>query len=88
MKLIRVKEGEFKRLIKTRTVTTLLAQESNVKDGKFSLFGIDENNQQGYAIRHGRVDVLRTWRIDVLSAFAKSLGFTSIEVYFSRIDKK
>lgn len=84
MKFSRVKEGEFKRLVETKTITTLIAQESNNEHNKFSLFGIDEKNQLGYAVRHGRVDELRTWRLDMLSASVKSLGFKSIEVYFSK----
>lgn len=84
MKFSRVKEGEFKRLVETKTITTLIAQESNNEHNKFSLFGIDEKNQLGYAVRHSRVDELRTWRLDILSAFVKSLGFKSIEVYFSK----
>jgi hypothetical protein len=88
MKFNRVKEGEFKRLVDTQTITALIAQESNNEHNKFSLFGIDENNQLGYTIRHGRVDELRTWRLDILSAFVKSLGFASIEVYFSKVDKQ
>jgi hypothetical protein len=88
MKFNRVKEGEFKRLVDTKTITALIAQESNNEHNKYSLFGIDENNQLGYAVRHGRVDELRTWRLDILSALVKSLGFTSIEVYFSKVGKK
>lgn len=88
MKFKRIKEGEFKRLIETKTISSMIAQESNHESNKFSLFGIDETNQIGYAIRHGRVDELRTWRLDILSAFVKSLGFTSIEVYFSKVSKK
>lgn len=88
MKFSRVKEGEFKRLVETKTITTLIAQESNNEHNKFSLFGIDEKNQLGYAVRHGRIYELRTWRLDILSALVKSLGFTSIEVYFSKVGKK
>ncbi|MFA1563090.1 hypothetical protein [Aliivibrio fischeri] len=88
MKFIRVKEGEFKRLIENRVVTAIFAQESNGKSGQFSVFGIDENNQQGYVIRYGCADELKAWQIEELSIVAKSFGFSSIKICFSRIDKK
>ncbi|MUJ27944.1 hypothetical protein GNP73_08135 [Aliivibrio fischeri] len=88
MKFIRVKESEFKRLIENRVVTTIFAQESNGKSGQFSVFGIDENNQQSYVIRYGCTDELKAWQIEELSIVAKSFGFSSIKICFSRIDKK
>ncbi len=44
MKFKRIKEGEFKRLIETKTISSMIAQESNHESNKFSLFGIDETN--------------------------------------------
>ncbi|GEK16093.1 hypothetical protein [Aliivibrio fischeri] len=86
MKFIRVKEKEFKLFIETKTITSIFAQESNGKSGKFSVFGIDENNQQGYVIRYGCADELRTWKIEELSIVAKSFGFSSIKICFAKLE--
>lgn len=75
----RVKEGEFKRLAETKSMTTLLAQESN-NTNKFHIIGIDENNNIGYVIRHGRVDDIREWRLDILATVLKKFGFDHFEV--------
>ncbi len=82
MKTHRVKEGEFKRLAETPAIKSLLAVESNLNAGKFSLFGIAD--EALYAVRHGRVDELREWRLDILGLLAKELGFESIEVRFKQ----
>jgi hypothetical protein len=61
MKFNRVKEGEFNCLVDTKTIAVLIGQESNYEHNKFLLFGIDEKNKLGYAVRYGRIDGLRTW---------------------------
>ncbi len=75
----RVKEGEFKRLAETKTMTAILAQESK-DDNKFHLIGIDEKNNIGYVIRHGRVDEIRQWRLDILVVVIKKLGWNRFDV--------
>ncbi|NMU67175.1 hypothetical protein HKA89_00150, partial [Vibrio parahaemolyticus] len=47
-----VKEGEFRRLAETRTMTKLIAQESKLHPNKFHLVGIDSGKGIAYAIRH------------------------------------
>ncbi|WP_254048942.1 hypothetical protein [Aliivibrio fischeri] len=56
-----VKEGEFRRLAETKTMTKILAQESIEFPNKFHLVGIDQVNGIGYAVRHGRTADLRIW---------------------------
>jgi len=76
----RVKEGEFSRLVETQSITKFIAQESENDPLKFSLVGINPSQQLAYIVRHGRVDELRTWRLDTLGAFLKKLGVMSWEV--------
>ncbi|QUM78787.1 hypothetical protein HWV00_21170 (plasmid) [Moritella sp. 24] len=71
MRFHRTTEGEFTRLIETKTILKLIAQESEVVPDKFCLVGINPHERIGYAIRHGRVDDLRTWRLDNLVKFLK-----------------
>lgn len=80
MKFHQVKEGEFRRLAETKSMTKLLAQESDLYPNKFHLVGIDQQNNIAYAIRHGRTPDLRVWRLDNLVSQIKEMGFSSIEV--------
>ncbi|ACH64738.1 hypothetical protein ACTFQF_00305 [Aliivibrio fischeri] len=75
-----VKEGEFRRLAETKTMTKILAQESSEIPNKFHLVGIDQVNGIGYAVRHGRTAELRVWRIDILVNQARDMGFQKIDV--------
>ena len=80
MKFHQVKEGEFRRLAETKSMTKLLAQESDLHPNKFHLVGIDQQNNIAYTIRHGRTPDLRVWRLDNLVSQIKEMGFSSIEV--------
>lgn len=80
VKFYRVKEGEFSRLLETQSITKFIAQESEISPLKFSLVGINRDEQLAYIVRHGRSDELRTWRLDNLAAFLKKLGITNWEV--------
>lgn len=84
MKFRQVKEGEFRRLAETKTMTKLLAQESELYPAKFHLVGIDQHNNLAYAIRHGRTPNLRTWRLDNLVLQIKEMGFSSIEIQLTQ----
>lgn len=75
-----VKEGEFRRLAETKTMTKILAQESSEFLNKFHLVGIDQVNGIGYAVRHGRTADLRIWRLDNLVNQARDMGFQKIDV--------
>ncbi|PCH93977.1 MAG: hypothetical protein COB83_12780 [Gammaproteobacteria bacterium] len=77
-----VKEGEFVRLMETNTITKIIAQESVEQTLKFCVVGINPNSNIAYAIRHGRVNEFRTWRLDNLAKFLKNLGVLSYEVQF------
>jgi len=76
----RVKEGEFSRLVETQSITKFIAQESESSALKFSLVGINPEQQLAYIVRHGRSDELRTWRLDNLGSYLKKLGVTRWEV--------
>ena len=78
-----VKEGEFRRIAETQSITKLLAQESTVYPDKFHLVGIDPNNQIAYAVRHGRTPDLRIWRLDNLIKQIRGMGFEGVEVQLS-----
>ena len=80
----RVKEGEFARLVETESITKFIAQESDITLLKFSLVGINPNQRVAYAVRHGRADELRTWRLDNLASFLKKQGIFSWEVQFNK----
>jgi hypothetical protein len=79
-----VKEGEFMRLVETQSITKFIAQESESSPLRFSLVGINPNQRIAYAIRHGRVDELRTWRLDNLAAFLKKQNIFNWEVQFNK----
>lgn len=75
-----VKEGEFVRLMQTNTITKIIAQESIEQLLKFCVVGINPKTNIAYAIRHGRVNEFRTWRLDNLAKFLKGLGVETFEV--------
>ncbi|BDA63078.1 hypothetical protein [Shewanella xiamenensis] len=83
IKFYRVKEGEFVRLLETQTITKIIAQESADLPMKFHVVGINPKGEIAYALRHGRTDTLRTWRLDNLGGFLKPLKISSWEVQFS-----
>lgn len=78
----RVKEGEFARLVETKSITKFIAQENENSPLKFSLVGINSDHKLAYIVRHGRSDELRTWRLDTLGAFLKKLAVINLEVQF------
>ena len=80
VRFYRIKEGEFSRLVETQSITKFIAQESEITALKFSLVGINPQQQIAYVVRHGRVDELRTWRLDNLIAYLKKLSVNNCEV--------
>lgn len=84
MRLERIKEGEFKRLAQLKAFEGVLAQESSTIENKFHLIGVNFTQQVQYAVRAGRTDTLRAWRMDHLTALIKSQGITRMEVRFSK----
>lgn len=79
-----VKEGEFVRLVETQSITKFIAQESEITPLRFSLVGINPKQRLAYAMRHGRVDELRTWRLDNLASFLKKQQIFNWEVQFNK----
>ncbi|MBO1897595.1 hypothetical protein HNW13_017805 [Shewanella sp. BF02_Schw] len=77
-----VKEGEFVRLIESQSISKIIAQESADSPLKFHVVGINPKAETAYAVRHGRTNVLRTWRLDNLGMFLKELHVTSWEVQY------
>ncbi|MFK3873052.1 hypothetical protein [Pseudoalteromonas rhizosphaerae] len=75
----RVKEGEFLRLLKTQSVGKVIAQQSTV-DNKYHVIAVIAGQQIAYTVRHGRVDELRTWRLDNLAALLQSVGVKKFEI--------
>jgi hypothetical protein len=84
VKFYNVKEGEFVRMMETNTITKIIAQESVDQELKFCVVGVNPNTNIAYAIRHGRVNEFRTWRLDNLAKFLKGLGVLSYEVQFKK----
>lgn len=82
MQFERIKEGEFKRLAQLNVFEGVLAQESSMTPNKFHLIGVSFTQQVQYAVRAGRTDTLREWRMDHLVTLVKSLGLTRMEVRF------
>ncbi|TRY29796.1 hypothetical protein [Aliiglaciecola sp. M165] len=80
----RVKEGEFVRQLETTTITKVIAQESIDEPLKFVVVAINSATKMAYAMRHGRVDELRTWRLDNLARFLKKHAVASFETQFQR----
>lgn len=78
-----VTEGEFTRLLATQSITRILARENEFEPLKFCLVGIDTNNKIAYAVRHGRCNELRHWRLNSLAAFLKSHHVTKWETQFN-----
>ncbi len=79
----RIKEGEFKRLAQAKAFDSVLAQESSKTPGKFHLIGVSFSRQVQYAVRAGRTNTLREWRMDHLAVLVKSLGIMRMEIRFS-----
>jgi len=80
----RVKEGEFVRQLETKTISKVIAQESINEPLKFVVVGINPNTKIAYAMRHGRLDELRTWRLDNLAKFLKKHAVASFETQYQR----
>jgi hypothetical protein len=74
-----VKEGEFVRQLETNTITKVIAQESQTEPLKFVVVAINAQTKIAYAMRHGRVDELRTWRLDNLAKFLSKHNVPSFE---------
>ena len=79
-----VTEGEFSRLVATQSIIKFIAQESEINPLKFSVVGVNPEQRLAYAMRHGRVNELRTWRLDNLAAYLKKFGVTNFEVQFNQ----
>jgi hypothetical protein len=79
-----VKEGEFIRLMETKTITKIIVQESVEHKLKFCVVGVNPNSNIAYAIRHGRVNEFRTWRLDNLAKMLKDLGVETYETQFHK----
>ena len=79
-----VTEGEFSRLVATKSIIKFIAQESEINPLKFTVVGVNPAQRLAYAMRHGRVNELRTWRLDNLAAYLKKLGVTNFEVQFNQ----
>lgn len=75
----RVKEGEFLRLLKTRAINKVIANQSAERN-KFHVIAIIADTQTAFTVRHGRVDELRTWRLDQLAALLNKHGVTRFDV--------
>ncbi|WP_317919334.1 hypothetical protein [Vibrio sp. MACH09] len=84
VKFHQVKEGEFRRLAETGTMTKILAQESQNMPNKFHLVGIDQTKGIAYAIRHARASELRIWRLDNLVNQIREMGFSDLEVQLTK----
>lgn len=78
----RVKEGEFKRMVEAGAIDEFVVQESKHITGKFHLLGIKPAERIGYTVRHGRVDELRTWRVDILAQLLKEWHVRSFKVQY------
>jgi hypothetical protein len=78
-----VTEGEFVRLLATQSITKVLIREAELEALRFCLVGIDTNNRIAYAVRHGRRNVLRHWRLNSLAALLKSHNVSHWEVQFT-----
>ena len=79
-----ITEGEFVRQLQTKSITKVIAQESIEEPLKFVVVAINSNTQMAYAMRHGRTDELRTWRIDYLAKFLRKHDVCSFETQFQR----
>ncbi|MCG7551342.1 hypothetical protein [Pseudoalteromonas sp. Of7M-16] len=75
-----VTEGEFVRLLQTHTLHKFIAQESAQFKGKYHLVGIAPAARTAYAIRQGRINELRKWRLDNLGGFLSKHGVRTFEV--------
>lgn len=74
-----VTQGEFVRHLKSNKITKVIAQESVKKPDNFVVVAIDGPAQQAYAMRHGRVNELRTWELINLGKFLKKHGIPVFE---------
>lgn len=84
LKFHRVTEGEFIRMIETKTISKVIAQESFDKPLKFHVAGLNEQTNIAYMMRHGRVNELRTWRLDRLAMFLKGLNVPVFETQYKQ----
>lgn len=84
VKFYRVTEGEFIRMIETKTISKVIAQESFDQPLKFHVAGLNEQTNIAYMMRHGRVNELRTWRLDRLAMFLKNLDVPTFETQYKQ----
>ncbi len=82
IKFHRMTQGEFTRMIETKTISKIIAQESAIKPLKFHVAGINEREGIAYIMRYGRVNELRTWRLDNLAIYLKDLNAPVFETQF------
>ncbi|GAD91276.1 hypothetical protein VHA01S_080_00160 [Vibrio halioticoli NBRC 102217] len=83
MKFKTVKEGDFFRLTESGGITDLIVQESTSHINEFNVVGINSEKQVAYAIRHTRIDELRSWkRLDRLAQQLKKRGVAKFQVQF------
>jgi hypothetical protein len=75
-----IKEGEFIRLVEAGGINEVFAQESQQQPDKYHLLGINKQSKIGYAVRHGRVNEMRSWRLDRLVLLIKRLGIRGFNV--------
>ncbi len=80
----RVKEGEFLRLLRTRVINKVIAQQSE-QSSKFHVIAIIDDTQMAFTVRHGRVDELRAWRLDLLAALLEKHGVTCFDVQMKQV---
>tara|TARA_Y100001936_G_C15931143_1_gene589398 strand:- start:492 stop:755 length:264 start_codon:yes stop_codon:yes gene_type:complete len=77
-----ITEGEFVRQLQTKSITKVIAQESVEFPMKFVVVAINGNTKKAFSMRHGRVNELRTWRLDYLGKFLKKHGICQFDVQF------
>ena len=77
-----IKEGEFVRLLETKSITKVIEQEKENETVKFLVVAINAQTEMAYAMRHGRVNAPRTWRLDNLAKFLRKHNVTDFETVF------
>ncbi|WP_091982930.1 hypothetical protein [Pseudoalteromonas denitrificans] len=76
----KIKEGEFIRLVEANGIHEFFAQESQLESDKYHLLGVNTQSKIGYTVRHGRIDEMRSWRLDRLALLIKKLGIKGFNV--------
>ena len=76
----KIKEGEFWRLSETKQLDDYTLCESLGDPDKFQLLARLVSKNIFYAVRHARIDELRTWRLDVIAKALKKNGIVEFTV--------